>query len=162
MISQGKQFYCDKEFLPAKPGGFSGAAGRQGCCILDNTGILALFVSSFTYCYKEVELQKMLKSYDILKVRVLMSSLPMPDDLSQTDSEKLEHHYATQKKALQLCDSDLLAQRAMTMSRNLKNCCIAKSENDDDASASRDEYDQRCIRSTGHVQKLLEHVSTRT
>jgi hypothetical protein len=63
-----KQFYCDKEFIPSKPGGFTSSAGKQACCILDNTGILALFVNSFTYCYKEVEIGKMVHSYDVLKV----------------------------------------------------------------------------------------------
>jgi hypothetical protein len=35
--SLDKAFYCPKEFIPARPGGFRDESSKQGCCILDKS-----------------------------------------------------------------------------------------------------------------------------
>jgi hypothetical protein len=78
--------------------------------------------------------------------------------LKKEDKEKLEKNYAVQKKALQLCDSDLLAQRAILMGKHLKQCCISKSDVDDDASAALDEYGPQCMAATKVTENMLDVV----
>jgi hypothetical protein len=60
---QAKAKTCtDKRFAPP----FPAKASIQGCCVLEHSDVLALYVSSLDYCAKEVERSEMLKDYQVL------------------------------------------------------------------------------------------------